>query len=160
MTFWTKYAQKGYFWPKTEKVNITVEFCISKLVYTSSFTLNWQFLHFGPNLPKKGISDWKRKNWTTPLSSAYSNKCRYQISAWTGNFDFLDQIWPRRTFLIEILKSEYQYWILLIQVSLDIKLQLKLTILTFWTKFGQKGYFRSKSEKLNITIEFCVFELV
>ena len=30
--FWTKFAQKGYFWLKTEKVNTTIEFCIFDLV--------------------------------------------------------------------------------------------------------------------------------
>ena len=30
----------------------------------------------------------------------------------------------------------------------------------FWTKFAQKRCFRSKTEKLNSTIEFCIFELV
>ena len=29
----------------------------------------------------------------------------------------------------------------------------------FWTKFSQKGCFRSKTEKLNSAIEFCIFEL-
>ena len=45
-------------------------------------------------------------------------------------------------------------------IIVDIKFQLKLKILNFWTKFGQKGYFRSKTENLNITIEFWIFELV
>ena len=40
------------------------------------------------------------------------------------------------------------------------KFQLKLIILVFWTKFAQKRYFRSKTENVNITIEFCLFELV
>ena len=37
---------------------------------------------------------------------------------------------------------------------------LKLTILIFWNKFTQKGYLQSKTEKVNTTIEFCIFELV
>ena len=40
------------------------------------------------------------------------------------------------------------------------KFQLKLTILTFWTNIVQKGYFQSKTENVNITIEFRIFELV
>ena len=32
-------------------------------------------------------------------------------------------------------------------------------MLTFWTKFTQKRYLRSKSEKVNITTEFCIFKL-
>ena len=34
-----------------------------------------------------------------------------------------------------------------IQIRVDTKLQLKLTILIARTKFAQKGYFRSKTEK-------------
>ena len=46
-------------------------------------------------------------------------------------------------------------------VSLGTKFQLKLQKkLNFRTKFAQKGYLRSKMENVNITIEFCVFELV
>ena len=37
--------------------------------------------------------------------------------------------------------------------------QLNLTILSFWTKFTQKKYFRLKTEDVNITIEFWIFEL-
>ena len=40
------------------------------------------------------------------------------------------------------------------------KFQLKLKILILLTKFAQKRYFWSKTEKVNITIEFCIFELV
>ena len=47
-----------------------------------------------------------------------------------------------------------------IQISLATKFQLKLTGLIFLTKFSQKSYFRSKSEKLNMTMEFCILELV
>ena len=56
--------------------------------------------------------------------------------------------------------SEYHRGILDFRNILDTKFQLKLTILIFWTKFAKKGYFQSKAEKLNIPIEFCIFELV
>ena len=36
---------------------------------------------------------------------------------------------------------------------------LKLTILNFWSKFTQKGYFWSKTDQVNMAIEFCIFEL-
>ena len=32
---------------------------------------------------------------------------------------------------------------------LDTNFQLKMTVLIFWTKFAQKGYFWSKTEKLH-----------
>ena len=50
---------------------------------------------------------------------------------------------------MENRKSE-QHWILHIQIILGTQFQLKLTILIFWTKFARKGYFSSKTEKLNI----------
>ena len=40
------------------------------------------------------------------------------------------------------------------------KFQLWIGILIFWTKFPQKGLFRSKTKKVNNTIEFCIFKLV
>ena len=45
-------------------------------------------------------------------------------------------------------------------ISLSSKFHLKHTILIFWTKFDQKGYFQLKTEKVNTTIEFCIFKLV
>ena len=39
-------------------------------------------------------------------------------------------------------------------ISLGTKFQLKSTILSFWTKFAQKGHFWSKTKKVNSTIEF------
>ena len=41
-----------------------------------------------------------------------------------------------------------------------IKFDVKLTILIFWVKFAQKVCFLSKTEKMNATIDFCIFELV
>ena len=117
LIFWTKFAQNEYFWSKTEKLNITIEFYIFELVWVPNFTLNNQ-------------------SWN------------------------LDQIYPKRVFSLEKEKSEHQRWVLHIRISLATKFQLKLTILIFWTKFLEKGYFRSKTEKVNTTIEFCIFELV
>ena len=55
---------------------------------------------------------------------------------------------------------ENHHGILHIRISLGTKLQLKLTILLFWGKFAQKGHFWSKTEKVSITIELCIFELI
>ena len=40
LIFWVKFAQKRHFWLKMEKVNITTEFCIFKLVQIPYFSLN------------------------------------------------------------------------------------------------------------------------
>ena len=72
----------------------------------------------------------------------------------------MDQIYPKGVFSIENGKSEHHHCILHIRISLGTKFQVKLTILIFWTKFEQKEYIQSKTEKVNITIEFSIFELV
>ena len=51
--------------------------------------------------------------------------------------------------------------ILHIRIRLYAEFKLKLTILIFWSKFTQKGYFRSKiNKKIKIDIRFRIFELV
>ena len=50
--------------------------------------------------------------------------------------------------------SKHHHRTLHISISLDTKFQLKVKILGFQTKLTQKGYLRSKIEKVNITIEF------
>ena len=73
---------------------------------------------------------------------------------------FLEQIYRKWVFLVYNRKSKFTHWILHIRIGLGNTFQLnKLTILIFWTKFAQKGYFQSKTEKVNFTIEFCEFEL-
>ena len=75
-------------------------------------------------------------------------------------FGFLDQICLKRVILIENRKIEQHYWILHIRISLGTKFLNKLRILIFWTNFAQKRYFCFKIEKVNISTEFCIFELV
>ena len=117
------------------------------------------FWLFGPNLPKNSSSTQKKK-WTASLNFAYSNYSRYQISASTDNFYFLNQICPRRVFLITNRKSEHYHSILHVRISVSTKFLLKLIILFFWAKFAQKENFQPKKVKVNIIIEFCIFELV
>ena len=75
-----KFAPKGYFQSKTEKVNSTTKFCIFKLVLVPNFGLNLKFWFSGPNLSKRVFPIEIRKKWTLPLNSAYSNQSTYQIS--------------------------------------------------------------------------------
>ena len=51
---------------------------------------------------------------------------------------------------VENEKSEEYYWILHIQISLGKNFNI----------LDWDGYFRSQTEKVNITNEFCIFELV
>ena len=46
------------------------------------------------------------------------------------------------------------------QISICIKFHFEKTVLNFWTKFGKERYLFSKTEKVNIIIEFRIFRLV
>ena len=71
--FWIKFAQIGDLRMKTEKVNITIEFCILELVYVPNFTLN-KVLNFEAKASQKGyFPSRKWKKWTSSFNSAYSN---------------------------------------------------------------------------------------
>ena len=67
---------------------------------------------------------------------------------------------PKHYFQSETEKSENHQWILDIQISRDTKFRLKQTILIFWTNFAKKRYVCFKTETVNITMEFGIFELV
>ena len=49
--------------------------------------------------------------------------------------------------------------ILHIQISLCIEFHFEQTILNLWTKFSQEGCLCSKTEKVNIIIEFRIFQI-
>ena len=68
--------------------------------------------------------------------------------------------WKRVFTVYSKKKSKHHHWILHIQIILGTKFQPKLTILIFWTKFAEKGFFQSTKERVNTTIEFRKFELV
>ena len=133
-----KFAWKGYFQSKTEKVNSTTEFRIFKLVLVQNFNLNWQFWFFGPNLPKEYLVKIGKK-WTTYEFHIFQIS-RYQTSA--SRIKFASKGYSQSK--TEKVNGTYR-GVLHIQISLGTKFQLKLTIFIFWNKFPQKGYFQSKS---------------
>ena len=52
----------------------------------------------------------------------------YEISAWTGKSDFMDEICPKGISSQKQKKSEHHHWTLHIRIILGIKFQLRLTI--------------------------------
>ena len=66
-----------------------------------------------------------------------------------------------RVFLIKKRKMENHHRIIPIQISLGSKFQLQQTILIFWNRFAPKKiFFRSKIEKMSVTTESFILELV
>ena len=107
----------------------------------------------------------KNNPWThSPQQSCVDNSCLFQS---INSHKVAETIIVLRlTFLLKRVfpvwnrKSEHRHWILHIWIRLGTKFQLKLTVFIFWIKFAQKGFFPSKTEKVNTTIEFCLYELV
>ena len=136
------------FFSKTGHVGITsnMKYSNYSMYQISAKTDNFEFLD--QINPKMIFSIYKK--WKSPSNSTYSNWCRFQISGWT-NKKFLPN---------ESRENEHRHWILHIQISEGTKFYLEQTILSFRTKFAQKMYIWSKTEKVIIALEFCIFELV
>ena len=73
----------------------------------------------------------------------------------------MEQISKKSILLFENIKIEHHYWVLHIRISLSTNFQLKFTIAIFRTKFSKNGsYFQSKTNKIDKSIEFWIFQLV
>ena len=129
---------KRYFPSRNEKVTIIIELRIFKLAFVPNFCLIWKFWFFWPDLQFYIF----RLVWC-------------EISAQTDNFDFLDQIFPKRYFRskTEKVNSIAEFFIFKLVCA---KLQLKMTIF-FLDQIYPKWYFQSKTEKLNIISEFYIY---
>ena len=87
MIFLIKFTQKGYFLSKPKKVNTTNQFCIFELVSVPNFSLSWQ------------ISPTKKVN--IAIEFCVFSLCKQQISLFTHNFEYLEQICAKRIFPVE-----------------------------------------------------------
>ena len=111
------------------------------------------FSIFGTNLPEKDIYGRKQKDWKSEwipyiritLGTKFQPKLAI-LNVWT-------KLIQKKFFLVQNRKREHHHWNLHVPISLDTKFQLKLTIYT-------KIYFQSKTEKVNITMEFYIYESV
>ena len=97
------------------------------------------------SLNQKGYFQTKRKKVNMDILRALNafNKFfifkLFSVPNFTLNsFEFWDQVFPKRVFLVQNRKSSHNNWILHIWVRLGSKFQVKLITLIFWTKFVQK----------------------
>ena len=77
----------------------------------------------------------------------------------SSNFEFLDEICPRKIFMVKNRKIEHHHWIPLIQISLGTKFQLKLTILIFWPDLPKKGFSGLKQKKWRPHIFYIILHI-
>ena len=104
--FWTKFARKGYFWLKMNKVNITIEFCIFELALHTKFA-------------RKGYFRLKTEKVNTATKLCIFELV-YKPNFTLNNFEFWGQICPKRAFPVENGKSEHHHWNLPFRFSLGV----------------------------------------
>ena len=148
---------------KIEKVNITIKCCIFKLLYLGTkFRLKLTLLNFWIKLTQKWYFQTKKKNenYHRIIHSQINQDSKFQLQRTILIFgtNFQKKVYFRS----KAEKSEHHYWILHNWISLSTNFQFKLTIAIFFgARFPKKGsYFQSKTDKIDTTIEFCIFELV
>ena len=77
-----------------------------------------------------------------------------------NNFDFSDQICSKRVFPVQSSTNKHYHRIQHIEIRVGTNFHRKQTILKFMTKIALEVYFWPKSEKVNVTIKFIIFELI
>ena len=106
MIFWIKFFSKGYFRFKTEKVNITIKFCIFHLyLLGTKFHFEQTILNCGTKFAQKGYFRSKNGNsehdyWIVHIWISPSTKCQFKVTIfifWTifeqkGYFQFKTEI--------------------------------------------------------------------
>ena len=114
-----------------------------------NFRLNWQFSFFWSDLSKKGFSGLKQKKWTPNIFYIILHIQISQVPNFSSNwqFWFFGPNLSKKVFPVAIRKSEHRHGILQILIRLGTKFQLTLIILSFWTKFTPKKYFKLKTEQ-------------
>ena len=123
-------------------MNITIEFCIFKLVLVPNFSLNWQFwFFFYTKFVPKSISSPKQKKWTSPLNSY--NQVNLGIKFHFKQFWIVGPNFPKKG--VSSLKQKK--WTSPANSAYSTKFQIKLTILIFWDNFSQKDVSSLKQKR-------------
>ena len=138
-------------------MNTTITFYIFKLVYLGTkFRLNLTVLNFQIKLTQRLFRNKKNESYYRILHIQINLDSKFQLQ----KFWFLEQISPQKLyFRSKTEKIEYHYWILHIQIVLSTIFSLNWQLQFFGRNLPKKGsYFQSKTDNINTTIEFCIFE--
>ena len=115
-----------------------MEFHIFKLVSWYQISALTIFFFFWPDLSKKKT----QKNWTPHIFCLILHIQISLVQKFSSNWRFwlFGPNLHKKVFPVKNRKSEHHHGILHIWNSLGTKFQLKLIILSFWTKFTQKTF--------------------
>ena len=152
------------FQSETDEID-TIEFCIFKLVFVSNFTLNKQFWIFGPKFAQDRYL-WSKIEKVNIIIIEFLIFKLVLVPNFSLNWEFW--FW---FFLTSFAQKGFSgvkqkkwtpyifYIILPIQVSLVRNFSSNWQF-DFLDQIFPKRHFQMKTEKVNITMEFCIFELV
>ena len=124
----------------------------------TTFRLKLTLLNFWIKLTQKEYFRTKKnENYHRILRIQINLDSKFQLQ----QFWFLS-IFPKRSRVpVKIRKNQHNYWVLHIQINLSTNFRLKLTVAIFRPNFPTRGSnFQSKTDKIDTTIEFWIFELV
>ena len=147
MNFGAKFAQKGCFRSKMEKLNRTIVFHVFVLVLVLNYSLNRQCSFFCTKYAQKGCSQSNAEKGNLTIEF-----CIFEYFTLSKQFWILEWNLAKKVFPIENRITEHHQWYLRVRICLGTKFQLKRTIWNFWTKFAQKGYFWSNKQKITLCI--------
>ena len=131
----------------------------------TKFLLKLTILNFLTRFIQKGLFSSKtgkvNNTFFYTILHIHISLVRNFSSNWT--FWILESNLPKKAFPVENRNSKHHHGILYIWFSLGTKIELKLTILCFCTKFTKKMYFQSKTEQAVqglqlLTFVNCCFE--
>ena len=145
---------KRYFWSKTEKVNIIIEFRIFKLVsWYQISALNDDFDFFWPDLHKKGFSGLKQKKWRPHIFYIILHIHISLVQNFSSNWQF----W---FFGPNLSKKVFPVENIILNIHIGLVRNFSSTDnFDFLDQICTEKCFHSKAEKVNITMEFSIFEL-
>ena len=145
----------SYFQSKTDKIDTTIEFCIFELVFLSNLTLN-NFEFLDQTCPRKILMVKNRKiehhHFIPHIQVSLGTKFQLKLTI----LIFIDQIYRLKQ---KKWTPHIFYIILHIQISLVRNFSSNWQFY-FLDQICTKRCFRSKTEKVNIIIEFRILKSV
>ena len=173
-------------WTSTGTLELTIRWYLSALVF-KTFSENqsnilWLYVlimsrtRLRVNLHDKNIGDMIRTYNQMHRTDKYSQRSTIIWPVWVNGWVFVYEVeshWSHLNFRyctcfeqgVPWYSDNYGVWIksktrTWHDKNIRSKFHHQKTILNFWKNFPKQGYFQTKTEKINITTELFIFELV
>ena len=147
LNFWTKFPRKRYFHSKTKKMKQHHWILHIWISLAIKFQLQLTILTFWTKFAQKGHFQSKTEGFNITFEFFMLELESVPNLSLKWEFWCFGPSLPQKGISTQKEKNEHDHWISHVQIKVGTKFQLKVTILNFWTKIGQKEYFHSKTKK-------------